>query len=169
MAARLLKKLAKTHPELAKSTAPKLIIGEGQSLRHAKIYVADQTEVADETDSQGNTYFSNKVTAKGLKENKTYFYSYDNGNGYTAPEKYRTHSDNAFSFIYVGDPQIGSSNELKGADSEAFYNAQSESVRSDAFNWAATLNAAMKKTGNRASFVVSGRRPDSDHQEESPQ
>ena len=155
MAARLQKKLAKTHPELAKSTAPKLIIGEGQSLRHAKIYVADQTEVADETDSQGNTYFSNKVTAKGLKENKTYFYSYDNGNGYTAPEKYRTHSDNAFSFIYVGDPQIGSSNELKGADSEAFYNAQSESVRSDAFNWAATLNAAMKKTGNRASFVVS--------------
>lgn len=67
--------------------------------------MADQTEVADETDSQGNTYFSNKVTAKGLKENKTYFYSYDNGNGYTAPEKYRTHSDNAFSFIYVGDPR----------------------------------------------------------------
>ena len=31
MAARLLKKLAKTHPELAKSTAPKLIIGEGRA------------------------------------------------------------------------------------------------------------------------------------------
>ena len=63
------------------------------------------------------TYNSNKVTATGLKENKTYYYSYDNGNGYTKPAEYTTKSTNrTFSFAFVGDPQIGSSNELKGKD-----------------------------------------------------
>ncbi|MDO5411555.1 MAG: metallophosphoesterase family protein [Lachnospiraceae bacterium] len=138
-----------------KNKAPKLMIGEGKTMRKAKVYTAAQTEVEGETDSEGNTYYSNKVTVKGLKENKTYYYSYNNGNGYTKPEKYKTKSTDEFSFIYVGDPQIGSSNELKGEDSDEFYAAQSDSVRSDSFNWAATLNAAMKKSANKASFVVS--------------
>lgn len=57
--------------------------------------------------------------------------------------------------FFVGDPQIGSSNELKGAATEEFYNAQSAAVANDAFNWNTTLNQAMEKTGNKASFVLS--------------
>ena len=72
-------------------------------------------------DNNGETYNSNKVTATGLKENKTYYYSYDNGNGYTKPAEYTTKSTNNFSFAFVGDPQIGSSNELKGKDTKEFY------------------------------------------------
>lgn len=51
--------------------------------------------------------------------------------------------------------QIGSSNELKGKDSKEFYDAQSNAVKSDAFNWSSTLNAALEKTDNKLSFVVS--------------
>lgn len=36
-----------------------------------------------------------------------------------------------------------------------FYEAQSESVCSDAYNWSKTLEAAMAKTNQQASFVVS--------------
>jgi predicted phosphodiesterase len=138
-----------------KAAAPKFIIGKGKSMKNAKVYEAEQTVVENETDADGNTYYSNKVTITGLKENTTYYYKYQNGNGYTKPAVYKTKSSKNFSFVFVGDPQIGSSNELKGTDSEEFYSAQSDAVRSDAFNWETTLNAAMKKTNNKASFVVS--------------
>lgn len=106
-------------------------------------------------EKEWETYNSNKVTATGLKENKTYYYSYDNGNGYTKPAEYTTKSTNNFSFAFVGDPQIGSSNELKGKDTKEFYDAQSNAVKSDAFNWSSTLNAALEKTDDQLSFVVS--------------
>ena len=115
-------------------------------MKNAKVYEAEQTAVKDEQDNNGETYNSNKVTATGLKENKTYYYSYDNGNGYTKPAAYTTKSTNNFSFAFVGDPQIGSSNELKGKDTKEFYDAQSNAVKSDAFNWSSTLNAALEKT-----------------------
>lgn len=148
-------KVAKVSEGSENGNAPKLIIGEGRNMKNAKVYEAKQTEVANETDTKGGTYYTNKVTAAGLKENTTYYYSYDNGSGYTKPAAYTTKSAKNFSFVFVGDPQIGSSNELKGSDSEEFYNAQSDAVCNDAFNWASTLNAAMQKTGNKASFVVS--------------
>ena len=142
-------------PEQKNSNVPKLIIGEGRNMKNAKVYEAEQTAVKDEQDNNGETYNSNKVTATGLKENKTYYYSYDNGNGYTKPAAYTTKSTNNFSFAFVGDPQIGSSNELKGKDTKEFYDAQSNAVKSDAFNWSSTLNAALEKTNDQLSFVVS--------------
>lgn len=142
-------------PEQKNSNVPKLIIGEGRNMKNAKVYEAEQTAVKDEQDNNGETYNSNKVTATGIKENKTYYYSYDNGNGYTKPAAYTTKSTNNFSFAFVGDPQIGSSNELKGKDTKEFYDAQSNAVKSDAFNWSSTLNAALEKTDDQLSFVVS--------------
>ena len=144
-----------TNDDHSNANVPKLIIGEGHNMKNAKVYEAEQTAVKDERDNNGETYNSNKVTATGLKENKTYYYSYDNGNGYTKPAKYTTKSTNNFSFAFVGDPQIGSSNELKGKDTKEFYDAQSNAVKSDAFNWSSTLNAALEKTDNKLSFVVS--------------
>ena len=144
-----------TNDDHSNANVPKLIIGEGHNMKNAKVYEAEQTAVKDEQDNNGETYNSNKVTATGLKENKTYYYSYDNGNGYTKPAKYTTKSTNNFSFAFVGDPQIGSSNELKGKDTKEFYDAQSNAVKSDAFNWSYTLNAALEKTDDQLSFVVS--------------
>lgn len=144
-----------TNDDHSNANVPKLIIGEGRNMKNAKVYEAEQTAVKDEQDNNGETYNSNKVTATGLKENKTYYYSYDNGNGYTKPAAYTTKSTNNFSFAFVGDPQIGSSNELKGKDTKEFYDAQSNAVKSDAFNWSSTLNAALEKTDDQLSFVVS--------------
>lgn len=138
------------------AAVPKLKIGEGRNMKNAVSYTAEQTAVAQEQDSEGNTYVSNKVTAKNLKAGTTYYYSYQKEDGtYTKPVAHSVKATDQFSFIFVGDPQIGSSNELKGTDTEEFYNAQSESVCSDAFNWETTLNAAMDMSGNQASFVVS--------------
>ena len=54
------------------------------------------------------------------------YYSYEKEDGtYTEPAEYVTKSTNNYSFIFVGDPQIGSSNELKGSDTAEFYQAQS--------------------------------------------
>lgn len=131
----------------------KLKIAENKRLTNAKVYEAKQTEAV--TDKDDTAYVSNKVTATDLKADTTYYYSYQKDGQWTAPEKYTTDNGSKFSFIFVGDPQIGSSNELKGAATEEFYNAQSAAVANDAFNWNTTLNQAMEKTGNRASFVLS--------------
>lgn len=131
----------------------KLKIAENKRLTNAKVYEAEQTKAV--TDKDETEYVSNKVIATDLKANTTYYYSYQKDRQWTAPEKYTTDNGSKFSFIFVGDPQIGSSNELKGAATEEFYNAQSAAVANDAFNWNTTLNQAMEKTGNKASFVLS--------------
>lgn len=131
----------------------KLKIAENKRLTNAKVYEAEQTKAV--TDKDETEYVSNKVIAADLKANTTYYYSYQKDGQWTAPEKYTTDNGSKFSFIFVGDPQIGSSNELKGAATEEFYNAQSAAVANDAFNWNTTLNQAMEKTGNKASFVLS--------------
>lgn len=131
----------------------KLKIAENKRLTNAKVYEAEQTKAV--TDKDETEYVSNKVIATDLKANTTYYYSYQKDGQWTAPEKYTTDNGSKFSFIFVSDPQIGSSNELKGAATEEFYNAQSAAVANDAFNWNTTLNQAMEKTGNKASFVLS--------------
>ena len=131
----------------------KLKIAENKRLTNAKVYEAEQTKAV--TDKDETEYVSNKVIATDLKANTIYYYSYQKDGQWTAPEKYTTDNGSKFSFIFVGDPQIGSSNELKGAATEEFYNAQSAAVANDAFNWNTTLNQAMEKTGNKASFVLS--------------
>ena len=131
----------------------KLKIADNKRLANAKVYEAKQTEAI--TDKDNTEYVSNKVTATDLKANTTYYYSYQKDGQWTAPEKYTTDNGSKFSFIFVGDPQIGSSNPEKGTDSDTFYNAQSDAVANDAFNWNTTLSQAMEKTGNKASFVLS--------------
>ena len=131
----------------------KLKIAENKRLTNAKVYEAKQTEAV--TDKDDTAYVSNKVTATDLKANTTYYYSYQKDGQWTAPEKYTTDNGSKFSFIFVGDPQIGSSNELKGQDTAEFYNAQSAAVANDAFNWNTTLSQAMEKTNNTASIVLS--------------
>lgn len=138
---------------LASEGVSKLKIGAGRQMKNAKVYTASQQNATEDKD--GVAYKSNKVTVKGLKENTTYYYSYQVNGIYTTPVKYQTKDSDAFSFIFVGDPQIGSSNPLKGEDTAEFYQAQSDSVCNDSFNWDATLNAAMDKTNDQAAFVVS--------------
>lgn len=101
-------------------------------------------------------YKSNKVTLKNLEPDTTYFYKVDDKD----VETFTTKDSKSFSFIFVGDPQIGSSNSQKAKKPEdiakdTFKKAQYDSVANDSFNWANTLNQAAVKTNNNASFVLS--------------
>lgn len=101
-------------------------------------------------DGVETNYYVCQTTVKDLVPG-TYYYQVDQREveSFTVRD-----SQDAFSFIFIGDPQIGSSNELKGTDTEEFYQAQSDAVRNDSFNWNHTLNQALAKSPN-ASFVVS--------------
>lgn len=101
-------------------------------------------------DKAGTQYYSCKATASNLTPG-TYYYQI--GEGELVAFEVQDSSD-GFSFIYVGDPQIGSSNELKGTDTEEFYAAQSASVCNDSFNWNNTLEKAVAQAPD-ASFVLS--------------
>lgn len=101
-------------------------------------------------DKAGTQYYSCKATASNLTPG-TYYYQI--GDGEPVAFEVQDSSD-GFSFIYVGDPQIGSSNELKGTDTEEFYAAQSASVCNDSFNWNNTLEKAVAQALD-ASFVLS--------------
>ncbi|MGN0678469.1 MAG: calcineurin-like phosphoesterase, partial [Oscillospiraceae bacterium] len=101
-------------------------------------YSEEVTGVADKEIVQGGVqYYACKATIKNLKPGK-YTYQIDDGKAvsFTVQD-----TSKGFSFIFVGDPQIGSSNSMKGskasdeASAAKFYAAQSDAVRSDAFNW----------------------------------
>ncbi len=120
-------------------------------------HTGEITGVADKEIVLGGVqYYACKATVKDLKPGK---YNYRIDGGEAVPFTVQDPSK-GFSFIFVGDPQIGSSNSKKGSkvtDEEsaaAFYAAQSDAVRNDAFNWSSTLNSALKKNAN-ASFVLS--------------
>ncbi len=133
-----------------------LQISSNKSMKGAKTYKAAQTAVADEKDDSGNTYTSNKVTVSGLKEGTTYYYRYEPEDGeYSTVRSHTVEPSKSFSFAFVGDPQIGSSNELKGQDSKEFYDAQSNAVMNDSFNWSVTLNQIQKRTNGKPAFIMS--------------
>ena len=141
-----------------KKGEPAVKIGKKEDLSDAQEFKGTATEI--NRSNQKNTYkASNKVTVEGLfEENTTYYYSYTDdvkNPNWSEVQSYTTKKTTNFQTILVGDPQIGSSNELKGSDTAEFYQAQSDAVRNDSFNWNTTLNEAMDKTGGNASFVVS--------------
>lgn len=138
-----------------------LQISTSADMKNAKEYVAKREKASVSAD--GVQYYSNKVTALNLKSNTTYYYRYEVDGVFSEPAVYTTKSTDKFSFIYVGDPQIGSSNDKKSSSKDVntdakvaeFLQAQDEAVRNDAFNWSDTLNKAVEKTKNQASFILS--------------
>lgn len=131
--------------------------GETTGFKYGKAKdLSDGVAVVPKQTTAQNGYKSNKVTISDLEENTTYYYQVAGKN----IESFNTKDSDSFSFIFVGDPQIGSSNEEKAKKPEdiikdSFKKAQYESVQSDSFNWAYTLKQAMAKTDNQASFVLS--------------
>ncbi len=107
-----------------------------------------------QNDDVNKNYFSNKVTVTGLKENTTYYYSVMKDGKWTEPEKYETKSFSDFSFLYVGDPQIGASVSYPNtATEEEKAAAQALADQNDATSWESVLNQATKN--HDVSFMVS--------------
>jgi len=98
-------------------------------------------------------YFANKVTATGLKENTVYYYQYYLNGKWTKAENFRTGDTENFSFLYVGDPQIGASKGQTASDAEEKQTAEL-AARNDSFSWNKTLNSAINDHPE-IDFVVS--------------
>lgn len=98
-------------------------------------------------------YYANKVTITDLKENTTYYYQCLIDGKWSNVKKFKTGDTSDFSFLYVGDPQIGASKGQKPAEASE---AQSAAIaaRNDAFSWNKTLTAAISEHSD-VDFIVS--------------
>ena len=138
---------------------PKVRIGTKQNMSNAVEFEGKQTEAVTINEVK---YFSNKVTVENLKENTTYYYQvYQNG-AWQDAETYTTKSFSNFSFLYVGDPQIGASKgQTSSEKDEMNYSkvidstgADNLAARNDSYNWNEILNNAIEDHSD-VSFLVS--------------
>ena len=103
--------------------------GEDAGFRYGK-----QADLSDGTDAEVKStdaqegYQSNKVTLTGLEPGSVYYYQA----GGKAVSRLETRDPDSFSFIFVGDPQIGSSNEEKAGSDPAFVLSAGDQIQTNA-------------------------------------
>lgn len=108
------------------------------AIESAEVIQGTSEKIKDTKNKDANdNYYSNKVTVDGLSENTTYYYQVKKDSTWGEIEEYRTKSFSDFSFLYVGDPQIGAS----------------DNKDNDAKNWNTVLNQAVEN--HDVSFMVS--------------
>ena len=81
-------------------------IADNKDMKNAKEFKGTCTEG---TVINGVQYYSNKVTADGFEPNTTYYYQVKLNGKWQQAHEYKTGDPHNFSFMYVGDPQIGAS------------------------------------------------------------
>lgn len=136
---------------------PAVRIGVSSDLSDAKEYKGAQTEAVTVDNVK---YYSNKVTVKDLKENTTYYYQVFQNGQWQKTETYSTKSFSKFSFLYVGDPQIGASKKQTSSEQDVM-NSKADggaednlAARNDGYNWNKVLKEAMEDHPD-VSFMVS--------------
>lgn len=90
----------------------------------------------------GVQYYTNKVTADGFQPNTTYYYQVQINGQWQDVHEYKTGDPHNFSFMYVGDPQIGASKGQVPSDGSS-KQTEDTAARNDAFNWNKTMNNAL--------------------------
>ncbi|MBO7745053.1 metallophosphoesterase [Paenibacillus sp. MWE-103] len=103
---------------------------------------ADKILTFSGTTSAAVTGFnSNKVTATGLEPNTQYAYRFGDGTdaNWSAASNYKTPNPDSYTFMYVGDPQIGASGN----------------AATDGIGWQRTMRIAKQNFPN-IDFVMSG-------------
>lgn len=131
---------------------PKVRIATSKDMKDAKESEGTQTSSSD-TMINDKQYYSNKVTVEGLKAHTTYYYQvFQNGNWQEA-QKYSTKSFSNYSFMYVGDPQIGASSGQTSSEGDSM-SSNDMAARNDSYNWNKVLNNAVAAHTN-LSFIAS--------------
>lgn len=92
-----------------------------------------------------NGLISNNVTASGLEEGKTYYYSYTENGIFSVPEKIKIQPDENFTVLYISDVQIG-----RSGDEEL-----EEVLVRDTCGWNFTVDKMIAKYPDTA-FAISG-------------
>lgn len=137
---------------------PQVRIADNQNMTNPVVFEGEQDKTAISIESE--SYYSNKVIAKNLKANTAYYYQVFQDGKWQDVQKYTTKSFDNYSFLYVGDPQIGASSGQtntegdKMADSTSGTAAQNLAARNDGYNWNKVLNDAVKVHSN-VSFIAS--------------
>jgi len=98
--------------------------------------------------------YPNKVKMTGITKGTTYYYQYFLDGTWSGTYTYKSQNTDAFSVLYVGDPQIGASVGQTATETNAFTNTAEYFARNDAYNWNQTLNTAIKANPN-LSFILS--------------
>lgn len=139
---------------------PKVRIATKQNMDGATEFEGTQTEAVT---IDGVKYYSNKVIVKNLKADTNYYYQVMQNGKWQDTEVYTTKSFSEFSFLYVGDPQIGASKNQTSTEQEKMVSAGNEvsssaadnlAARNDGYNWNNILNDAVKDHSD-VSFIVS--------------
>lgn len=139
---------------------PKVRIATKQNMDGATEFEGTQIEAVT---IDGVKYYSNKVIVKNLKADTNYYYQVMQNGKWQDTETYTTKSFSEFSFLYVGDPQIGASKNQTSTEQEKMVSAGNEvsssaadnlAARNDGYNWNNILNDAVKDHSD-VSFIVS--------------
>ena len=129
---------------------PKVKIATKADMSDAKEVEGKQTQAVA---IEGVQYYSNKASVNDLKENTTYYYQVFQDGKYQDVQKYSTKSFKNYSFLYVGDPQIGASSGQTSTEGDAMKD-NNYAARNDGYNWNNVLNSAVKQNPD-LSFVAS--------------
>lgn len=117
---------------------PKVRIAKTEDMKDATEFTGTQVSI-DIAALDG--YFSNKVTVKDLEKETQYYYQVFKNGEWQKSESIKTGNPDSFSFLYVGDPQIGACKNQISSENETMKNEIA--ARNDAFNWNKTLTNAM--------------------------
>lgn len=79
-----------------------------------------------------------------MKAEKTYWYQVKVDGTWQAAQPVKTGNPDDFTFMYVGDPQIGASAGQTPAEGSAKQTGEI-AARNDAYNWNKTLNEALSQ------------------------
>ncbi|ORX85744.1 Metallo-dependent phosphatase [Anaeromyces robustus] len=89
----------------------------------------------------GINYYSNKVTVTGLDRNSVYYYQRQLNGIWEDPILFKTYDPDNFTFVFVGDPQIGGSHgRISVADITKALSVE-QGTRNDVFNWNMTVSS----------------------------
>lgn len=128
----------------------KIRVASTKNMKNATVYEGTSKEYKE---IEGTKYYSNKVTATGIEEETVYYYQYYLDGTWSKAYKYESQDKDSFSFLYVGDPQIGAS---VGQTATGTTDAQTAeyAARNDSFSWNTTLESAIDANDD-ISFIVS--------------
>lgn len=139
-------------------------IASQQDMNDAKTFygTCEQGSVINNT-----TYYSNKVEVSGLKPASQYWYQVKLNGKWQPAQEYKTGNPSDFTFMYVGDPQIGASAGQVSAEG----NKQDGELaaRNDAYNWNKTLNEGLAQHPEINFLVSPGDQINEPAEDQSPQ
>ncbi|WP_443869476.1 fibronectin type III domain-containing protein, partial [Mitsuokella multacida] len=123
-----------------KAKAAEVRISTNEDMSHARSFLGTSKTGTVIDDTQ---YYTNKVSVKDLKPDTTYYYQVKIDGQWRDAQSFKTGNPDDFTFMYVGDPQIGAS---KGQTSSEGNKQDGElATRNDAYNWNKTLNSALSQ------------------------